>query len=564
MGKRSVKGRLAVRFAALLLAILVVTIGVYSWSSSADQGQASEQKVLQEARLLSKQMASSWDYVDSVQDSINYNSDGRYDFKGIYCSVAGKSIALRFTQQTDCIIRYTRENPRTGSDAPDAFEAQALAAFGKGGEEYYAVADYEGERVFRYAAAIHIEHGCLACHGEPAGETDETGYPKEGMAVGDLAGAVSLVIPMAQYQQEATERTASNVVLFVFLAVVIVALTSIALHCWVTRPLSKLAEAAHQVGSGRFDETMGEVKATGEIAALAAEFTQMERSLKDFYGQLESQVRSRTIQLTEANRELEGQRDEIGRMNDRLMEANELLKQENEYKSTFLATMSHELRTPLTSIIAMAEVWLRSADGKDAEEAALVQEIKRSGKGLLSTLNNSLDAASIEARRFAVDKVPTDLLDVANAVEASIAPLAAERGLVVRMEADPSLPLVVTDSNIVHKILMNLLGNAVKFTESGGSVETAIALDTTTRHIVIAVSDTGIGIPAEDLKHIFDRFRQADSSISRKYGGSGLGLSLVKDMAELLGGSVSVSSLEGEGSVFTVRIPYEDVEEDMS
>ena len=110
---RTIKGKLAVRFAILLTGILVVAIGVYSVWSSNDQRLASEEKVLQEARLLSQQMSASWDYVDAVQDYINYNDDGRYDFKGIYCSVAGKSIALRFTQQTDCTIRYTRENPRT-------------------------------------------------------------------------------------------------------------------------------------------------------------------------------------------------------------------------------------------------------------------------------------------------------------------------------------------------------------------------------------------------------------------------------------------------------------------
>lgn len=553
---RLMGSRLAVRFAVLLVGMLLVTVGVYAVWSNGEQQRASEQKVLEEARLLSQQMASAWDYVDSVQDNINYNSDGRYDFKGIYCSVAGKSIALRFTQQTDCVIRYTRENPRTGTDAPDSFEAEALAAFLRGEQELYCVAEYEGRQVFRYVSAISLKHGCLSCHGEPRGEFDETGYPKEGMQVGDLAGAVSLIIPLEQYQAEAASRAGANVLLFVVLAVVIVACTSFALYRWVTRPLSRLAEAAQEVGSGRFATSMDEGGTKDEIADLAAEFASMELRLKDFYGRLEEQVHSRTVQLTEANDKLAEQRDEIARMNGELMRANKLLRKENEYQSTFLATMSHELRTPLAAIIAFVDVWLRSPRVHDDDDVSLMNEIKLNGKRLLETINNALDAASIEAHRYEVDIVPVDLIDVANEVEALVAPLAEEGGLVLHVDVDPSMPLVATDPEVVRKMLVNLLGNAVKFTEEGGSVELAIAVDERAHEVVMAVADTGIGIPERDLKLIFERFRQADSSISRKYGGSGLGLSLVKDMAELLGGTVEVSSLEGEGSVFTVRVPF--------
>ncbi|WP_302392187.1 ATP-binding protein [Eggerthella sinensis] len=540
MGKRLRLDRLAVRFALLLSATLLVTVGVYSAWSNVEQQRAGEQKVLEEARLLSKQMASSWEYVDAIQDGINYNSDGRYDFKGVYCSVAGKSIALRFTQRTDCIIRYTRENPRTGSDAPDAFETQALAAFANGEHEHYGVEEYEGEQVFRYASALEVEYGCLSCHGDPAGELDETGYPKEGMRQGDVAGAVSLIIPMAQYQDEAVSRTASNVLLFVVLAIVIVGVASMALHRWVTRPLSTLADAARTVGDGRFDACAGDVQASCEIADLVEEFSTMEARLGDFYGQLEAEVRMRTTELVEANA---------------------LLTQEKEFQSTFLSTMSHELRTPIASVIAYVDVWLRSSDGASEDDRALMKEIRRNSALLLDTVNNTLDAASIEARRFAVDVVPVDLLDVANAAEAVVRPLADERSLSLEMRLDPALPLVETDPNIMHKILVNLLGNAVKFTDPGGAVTLDVDLDEGARTMVLTVSDTGIGIPADDLKLVFERFRQADSSISRTYGGSGLGLSLVQEMAELLGGSVSVVSEERRGSVFTVRVPYRPIPE---
>lgn len=561
MGKLSLN-RLAVRFAALLVSILVVVIALYAAWSSEEQRQASEQKALGEARLLTQQMNSAWAYVDSVQDRINYNSDGRYDFKGIYCSVAGKSIALRFTQETDCVIRYTREDPRTGSDEPDAFEAEALASFERGAKEHYDVVDYAGRPAFRYASALFYTYGCLSCHGEPAGEVDQTGFPKEGKALGDLAGAVSLVIPMEQYQLEAASRSGANVALFVVLVVAVVACTSLALHRWVTKPLSELSAAVRSVGQGRFEDGASRVRASCEIAGLAASFSDMERRLKRFYDDLEEQVRSRTIQLEEANGALEGQRDEIARMNERLVKANRLLVEENEYKSSFLATMSHELRTPLSSIIAFVEVWLRSAGGKDASDVEIMREIKRNGERLLASINNTLDAASIEAKRFPVDVVPVDLLDVANAVEEVALPLAQEKGVEFSTRIDPSLPLVATDPNILHKILVNLAGNAVKFTEPGGRVEQSVALDEEARRIVLCVSDTGIGIPPEDAEAVFERFRQKDSSISRTHGGSGLGLSLVREMAELLGGTASVESEPGRGSAFRVLVPYGRVDEE--
>lgn len=556
--------RLATRFAVLLVGVLVVTGVLFSVWSGVEQQRASEQKVLEQARLLSQQMSSSWDYVDSVQSSINYNSDGRYDFKGVYCSVAGKSIALRFTQQTDCVIRYTRENPRTGTDAPDAFELEGLAAFEGGAQEYYGVVEYEGSPAFRYLSAIPIVAGCLSCHGDPAGELDETGFPKEGMALGDLAGAVSLVIPMESYQQEAEARAISNASLFVVLAIVIVACTSLGLHRWVTRPLGAFSKATEAMGSSGFPAMIGEVEGVCEIRELAAQFVEMESRLRASYEHLEDQVRERTSELHEANRVLEVHRDEIARMNESLVRANEALREESAYKSSFLATMSHELRTPLASIIALVNVWLRSAQGKDPHDVEAMRAIEGNCRALLSTINNTLDAASIEAGRFPVSIAPVDVLDVANAIRSLAAPLASERGVVFSVDVDPASPLVMTDQNILYKALSNLVNNAVKFTDPDGEVRLSIVVDQTEKRLVMEVSDTGIGIPEDDLPAVFERFRQADSSVSRMYGGSGLGLALVKEMVELLGGAVQASSTVGEGSAFTVSVPYEDVEGDES
>ena len=502
-GTRRGHQRLSWWLTAVLVAALLAVIGIYSLWSAADQREASEAKVLGEARLLAQQMSAAWDYIDSAQDAINYNHDGRYDFKGVYCSVAGKSIARNFTQSTDCVVRYTRENPRTGPDAPDAFEAAALAAFEEGAEEYYAVTTVDDASTFRYCKAVPVKHGCLTCHGEPAGELDETGFPREGYALGDLAGAVSLSIPMEVYEAEARERTMANVGLFGALAAVIVAVA---------------------------------------VAVNGA--------------------------LRRQGRQMEAMNDKLEEANGHLARMNDALRQESEYKSTFLATMSHELRTPLASTIALVDVWERDAEDARQADRALMGEIRRNSAGLLATINNTLDAASLEAGRYRVDIEPLDVLDVVNAVEQTVRPLADEKHVAFASSIDADFPLVLTDPSIVHKVLMNLLSNAVKFTDSEGAVSLSVSLgdgsaaaDPCEAVLSIEVSDTGIGIPEEELATIFERFRQADSSISRRYGGSGLGLALVREMAELLGGSAEVESSMGVGSVFRVRIPCRIMEE---
>ncbi|MEC4295941.1 ATP-binding protein [Adlercreutzia shanghongiae] len=481
-------------FTGVLLLVLFAVVGIYSLWSSQDQREASETKVLGEARLLAEEMTAAWDYVDSAQTAINYNSDGHYDFKGVYCSVAGKSIARIFTQNTDCVVRYTRENPRTGPDAPDAFEAEALERFEMGETEFYGVISLEGESTFRYLRAIPIKNGCLTCHGEPAGELDETGFPREGYQLGDLAGAVSLAIPMKVYEEEAADRTAANVSLFVALAALIVA------------------------------------------CAVAV-----------------------NLVLGRQSRQIEAMNAKLEETNDHLAQVNDALVKESEYKSTFLATMSHELKTPLASIIALVDVWERDRDGQSQE--SIMREIRGNSATLLSAINNTLDAASLEADRYRVDIVPLDILDAVNAVEQTVEPLAREKGVAFETVADPRFPLVLTDPSIIHKVLMNLLSNAVKFTEPGGEVKLEIALGDDGASMLITVSDTGIGIPEDELKSVFERFRQADSSISRRYGGSGLGLALVKEMSELLGGSATVESVVGVGSVFHVTVPCNVMED---
>lgn len=230
------QSNLWIRFVILLGVASVVVFAVYYvWMANAGAAQ-NERRALAEARTLSAEMDASWDYVNSIQERINY-TDGVYDFKGVYCSVAGKSIAKRFTDSTEYSIRYVRENPRSGTDVPDAFELEALQAFGQGEREYYAMTEVDGKATFRYVSSLEAEHNCLECHGQPVGEKDVTGFKKEGMQLGDLAGAVSISLPMDAIEREEEQGFMATVVFFCALMVALTVVLGWGLNRWVTHPV---------------------------------------------------------------------------------------------------------------------------------------------------------------------------------------------------------------------------------------------------------------------------------------------------------------------------------------
>ena len=261
----------------------------------------------------------------------------------------------------------------------------------------------------------------------------------------------------------------------------------------------------------------------------------------------------RTEQLRRANAELERQRE-------RVEEINEQLSRDNQYKSDFLAIVSHELRTPLTSILAFADLLGQSMDPADEEAARQLEEIDKNGAILLEMVDNVLECARIQAGSETLNLELLDLNDVVGMVESALAPVAAKKGVAFATRVDYDVPLIRSDWEKLRRVLANLASNAVKFTDRGGAVTVRVRCDGApgARVIEAAVADTGIGIPAEAQELIFERFRQENMSTVRRYGGSGLGLSLVKDLVAMLGGSVAVESEPGQGSVFTVTLPVRE------
>lgn len=223
------------------------------------------------------------------------------------------------------------------------------------------------------------------------------------------------------------------------------------------------------------------------------------------------------------------------------------------HKSDFIANMSHELRTPLNAIIGLSDMLLEDADNPDSEEyRQSLPRIGAAARHLLSLINEILDLSRIEAGRMAVEISLFRPAALAEESMATVAPMARQKGLKLAITYPPQLPAIQSDPRRVRQILINLLGNAVKFTDVG---EVRIDIAMADGKLRFSVSDTGPGIAAEDIGRLFQDFTQLDASSTRKFGGSGLGLALSRRLARLIGGDVTLASQVGVGSTFVLELP---------
>jgi signal transduction histidine kinase len=245
---------------------------------------------------------------------------------------------------------------------------------------------------------------------------------------------------------------------------------------------------------------------------------------------------------------------------DRLREKSVMLTEQGEslaravkVKTEFLASMSHELRTPLSAILGFADLLVSSPkESLSTRARESLERIKRNGEHLLTLINDILDLAKAEAGRLDVRLAPVNLGQLARACVAEVESLRANGDVQLRVEAPEGLLDVRTDAQRVRQILLNLLANALKFTEKG---EVALVIQTTPDEVSLSVRDTGIGIPAHAMGELFRDFHQLDVGDGRRYAGTGIGLALSRRLARALGGEIEVRSQEGAGSTFTLVLP---------
>ena len=323
---------------------------------------------------------------------------------------------------------------------------------------------------------------------------------------------------------------------------------SVAVIFNLTIPLGRLVRATEKVRKGDFNERVAVRRSflRDELHELNVNFNAMTENLHDLYTGLEQKVTERTEELSGAMKELAIRRDEA-------LEASRT-------KSLFLANMSHELRTPLNAIIGYSEMLEEEADDYGYEDIVPdLNKIQKAGKHLLALINDILDISKIEAGKVDVYTEDFNFESLLDEITNTIHPLIQQNHNEFAVTRAQDVGNIHHDITKMRQIVFNLLSNAAKFTENG---KITLGIKADSKWLEISVTDTGIGMTPEQVKHVFDEFTQADSSTTRKYGGTGLGLPISRHFAQMMGGDITVSSEASVGSTFTVRLP-KHIEKDM-
>lgn len=342
---------------------------------------------------------------------------------------------------------------------------------------------------------------------------------------------IVVVVPEADFMTQIDANTQTTILLCVAalgMATVVGILTS----QWIIEPILELKDAAIALSEGQFDKTV-KLERSDELGLLAKAFNSMAAQLQASFATLETQ------------------NNELQRM--------------DKLKDEFLANTSHELRTPLNGIIGIAESLIDGATGQLPEQTNMnLALISSSGKRLSSLINDILDFSQLKHKTLELQIKPVGIREIVYIILTLSKPLVGKKKLQLINSVSPELPPVAADENRLEQIFYNLIGNAIKFSESGIieiSAELLIGNDKSlipSSQLAITISDTGIGIAVEKLERIFESFEQADGSTAREFGGTGLGLAVAKQLVELHGGQIRVSSTVGVGSQFTFTLPVSE------
>jgi two-component system, NarL family, sensor histidine kinase BarA len=381
---------------------------------------------------------------------------------------------------------------------------------------------------FQYSRMLYMEQRCRVCHVRDAGVAKTVGAPSGVFALASVE-IPSQVEPNQLLQNRAIivgAAATAGLLAVVFLTVIIYRL--------ILAPVRVLQETAEKVSGGDLN-IRTHIASGDEFQALSETFNRMLENLKAGEDQLRAINKGLDLKLAE------------------MAESNLALDESNRLKSEFLANVSHELRTPLNSILGFAEL-LSDSTRSDPKVSRYVQNIMSSGRSLLDLINDLLDLAKIEAGKMEVRSEQLSVSDLFEGLSSILRPLLEPKGLTIAVQINNDVPLMQTDAPKLQQILYNFLSNAIKFSPAGGQIELTASRQSESQ-VKISVADHGPGI-AQDKQHmIFEKFRQIDGSHTRQYSGSGLGLSISRDLTHLLGGTIGVQSEAGLGATFWVVLP---------
>jgi len=388
----------------------------------------------------------------------------------------------------------------------------------------------EDEKAYLYFGPVRATKSCVECHARPG-----VPHPQPNLKDGDLMGVVSVRMATDLIETGFHLNRALLIAFAIGTTVLILAGSYLIIRYVIVKPVKHLKDVAEAIAAGEMN-VRSEIQTGDEFEDLSIAFNRMLRNLTSF------QERNRNL-IADLDRKV----DELARVNMALYESNRL-------KGDFLSTMSHELRTPLNSIIGFSEVLL-SAGNPTEKQQRYAANIMTGGQQLLALVNDVLDLAKMESGRIKLHLADLKPLELCEQALTLFREQADHKNVELRMNCSPELPTVRQDAGKVQQILTNLVSNAVKFTPQGGRV--TLAGDVIDGKAIFTITDTGVGIAAEEQETIFDKFRQSGNPLTREQGGTGLGLSIVKELAKLLGGDVVLKSVLGLGSTFTVTLAAE-------
>ncbi|MFB3948429.1 two-component sensor histidine kinase BarA [Aeromonas veronii] len=318
----------------------------------------------------------------------------------------------------------------------------------------------------------------------------------------------------------------------------------------VTQPITNMVQAVHKIREGRLD-TRVSGQLTGELDMLKNGINAMAKALSEYHEEMQQNIDQATSDLRETLEQIEIQNVELDMAKKRAQEAARV-------KSEFLANMSHELRTPLNGVIGFTRQLLKTS--LTPSQTDYMQTIEKSARNLLGIINDILDFSKLEAGKLQLEHIPFSLRDTLNETMHLLGPSAHDKQLELSLRVDADVPDYLTgDPMRLQQVLTNLTGNAIKFTEQG-NVDVHIEQTGSGNHKVrlnVQIRDTGIGISQEQQHQLFQAFNQADSSISRRYGGTGLGLVITQKLVQQMGGQIRFESELGKGSIFSFSLDVE-------
>jgi signal transduction histidine kinase/DNA-binding response OmpR family regulator len=391
----------------------------------------------------------------------------------------------------------------------------------------------------------------------PAWKEEGTKFDQESLTVfrnisinGEKAGSIAIVSDLSELQSKMRQyRKISGLVLLV--SILTTFLVSSRLVGLITKPILQLAEVAGRVSAEKTYTLRAVSNGNDEVGKLVEAFNQMLMSIQERDAALQGAKDQLEIRVQERTEELRNEVKERQEAEAAMRLAKDAAESASKAKSEFLANMSHEIRTPLNGVMGMTDLALETTLTQEQRE--YLETVKSSSEALLVVVNDILDFSKIEAGRVELESSEFDMRDCLGSALRTVAVRADEKGLELLCEVTPEVPEVVKgDAGRLRQVVINLVGNAIKFTDVG---EVAVRVEVDTQHgaqglLHFTVSDTGIGIPAEKCEAIFAPFTQADSSTTRKYGGTGLGLTISNRLVAMMGGAMWVESEPGKGSRF--------------